>query len=157
MLRRPPISTRTDTLFPFPTLCRSRGRQLLRRRAPRHRRSHRPDRRARLRARRGRPQAVRAMSDLPTEEETAVSDVDTDATPAADAIAAEADAPDAPAEPVSASPDDAAPVPDDAPQGESEGAYIQVDDAGAMLEPVTEGSEHVATPHPRHDTRKSDV
>src|SRR3546814_8760570 len=91
MLRRPPISTRTDTLFPFPTLCRSRGRQLLRRRAPRHRRAHRPDRRARLRARRGRPQAVRAMSDLPTEEETAVSDVDTDATPDADAIAAEAD------------------------------------------------------------------
>ena len=52
------------------------------------------------------------MSDLPTEEETAVSDVDTDATPDADAIAAEADALGAPAEPVSESVDD-----DDAPEG----------------------------------------
>src|SRR3546814_7753354 len=25
MIRRPPISTRTDTLFPYTTLCRSRG------------------------------------------------------------------------------------------------------------------------------------
>src|SRR3546814_1217918 len=25
MIRRPPISTRTDTLFPYPTLCRSQG------------------------------------------------------------------------------------------------------------------------------------
>src|SRR3546814_18758450 len=35
MIRQPPISTRTDTLFPYPTLFRSPGRFALRRRAQR--------------------------------------------------------------------------------------------------------------------------
>src|SRR3546814_1009757 len=89
------------------------------------------------------------MSDLPTEEETAVSDVDTDATPDADAIAAEADALDAPAEPVSASADDDAPVQDDVPEGESEGDQIQVVDAEDLVEPVPEEPEEVVSPYDR--------
>src|SRR3546814_5342642 len=47
MIRRPPGSTRTDTLFPYTTLFRSHGRRLLSVRAhhgpspgPRHRRRH---------------------------------------------------------------------------------------------------------------------
>src|SRR3546814_3669059 len=42
MIRRPPRSTRTDTLFPYTTLCRSRATGLDRRRSrqfPRHARS----------------------------------------------------------------------------------------------------------------------
>src|SRR3546814_6646772 len=35
MIRRPPTSTRTDTLFPYTTLFRSRGRPALRRCQPR--------------------------------------------------------------------------------------------------------------------------
>src|SRR3546814_6163267 len=54
MIRRPPRSTRTDTLFPYTTLFRSLARDLrrARRRAPApasHQRCKRPDLRARVR------------------------------------------------------------------------------------------------------------
>src|SRR3546814_9034264 len=58
MIRRPPRSTRTDTLFPYPTLCRSgdfpcRGWMQLRMGEPRHRCEYSagaPSRRANLRS-----------------------------------------------------------------------------------------------------------
>src|SRR3546814_5768125 len=57
MIRRPPRSTRTDTLFPYTTLVRSRDRTALRPPRPSHRESRSPARRGYRReptARRGR-------------------------------------------------------------------------------------------------------
>src|SRR3546814_19945252 len=45
MIRRPPRSTRTDTLFPYTTLVRSRDRTALRPPRPSHRESRSPARR----------------------------------------------------------------------------------------------------------------
>src|SRR3546814_3545933 len=42
MRRRPPISTRTDTLFPYTTLCRARGRRRKHLQADRRLIRHRP-------------------------------------------------------------------------------------------------------------------
>src|SRR3546814_16887392 len=44
MIRRPPRSTRTDTLFPYTTLFRSPGRQARRRRPAARLQGHRADR-----------------------------------------------------------------------------------------------------------------
>src|SRR3546814_10879239 len=58
MIRRPPRSTRTDTLFPYTTLFRSQG--LARHRAGK-RRPRRPDRGSRLCADRGRARRDRQI------------------------------------------------------------------------------------------------
>ena len=112
------------------------------------------------------------MSDLPPEEETPVSDVDTDATTEADAVAAEAEALDAPAEPVTESADEDHPVVDDADAtapgvtdepavdpgraDETDGGAeteeagdVQVVDAEDLVEPVPEEVEEVVSPYDR--------
>src|SRR3546814_1595808 len=66
MIRRPPRSTRTDTLFPYTTLFRSSGRAriLSRRSPPRARREH-PPRPSRLQ-----PQRAAQCRGLRSEEQT---------------------------------------------------------------------------------------
>lgn len=95
------------------------------------------------------------MSDLPTEEETPVSDVDTDATTdhdeapapeAPDAATAEAEAPDAPTADAD-EPEDAPEAADDAL--EAEGSDVQVVDAEDLVEPVPEEVEEVISPYDR--------
>ncbi|MCO8125767.1 transcription termination/antitermination protein NusG [Acidimicrobiia bacterium EGI L10123] len=98
------------------------------------------------------------MSDLPTEEETPVSDVDTDATTdhdeAAEAEAPEAETPDAVTAEAEAdtpdaatSDDDESDAADDAP--DAEGGDVQVVDAEDLVEPVPEEVEEVVSPYDR--------
>src|SRR3546814_212876 len=78
MIRRPPRSTRTDTLFPYTTLFRSRLRPHLRRRAFGHAPAgRRPEGELRSPGRPARPQGgepagsrLSSKADRPTDEET---------------------------------------------------------------------------------------
>jgi transcriptional antiterminator NusG len=97
------------------------------------------------------------MSDLPTEEETAVSDVDTDATTDHDAAAVDSveetplgfdEVPEAPAEPSEsdAAPDEDVPS-DDVPSDEVD--EVEVVDAEDLVEPAAEEPEEVVSPYDR--------
>src|SRR3546814_1595969 len=74
MIRRPPRSTRTDTLFPYTTLFRSRGLRGSAARGGRDRPGRRGERRAAARTRAARP-SPRARSDPCTRSEEHTSEL----------------------------------------------------------------------------------